>query len=82
MKMHTVDISSPKLISPTVATKDKTQSRWDISIPEKKPLVVHYNKEDDKAKTRWETPENVQKCLEDMRLDFSKYKQFKVWQYR
>ena len=64
MKKHTIEISFPSLLSTTAATKDQTCSRQDTPIPEKKPLVVHFNKQEDKAEIMSVTPENVQKYLE------------------
>ena len=77
-----IDISSPKLISTITATKNQTHSRWDILIPEKKPLMVNYDKQADEVEIRSVTPENVQECLESIGLDFSKYNKFRAWQKR
>ena len=44
----------------------------------KKPLVAQYNKQANKAEIRYVTPDNVQECLEDMDLDFSKFNKFKA----
>ena len=58
------------MLIPTIATtKDKVQSGRNTPTLEKKPLVVQYNKKAHKAEIRSVTPENVQKCLEDMGLD-------------
>ena len=60
------------------ATKDKTHSQRDTPTQEKKPLAVKYNKQANKAEVRSVIPENVQECLEDMGLIFSKYNKFKA----
>ena len=68
-----IDISSPKLLSTMATTKDKTHSERDTPSPEKKPLVVVvYNKQANKDKIKSLTPENVEECLGNMCLDFSK----------
>ena len=77
-----IDISSPKLISTMTATKAKIHLQRDAPALEEKPLIMQYNKQADKAKIRSVTPENVQKSLEDMDLDFSKYNNFKAQQQR
>ena len=47
-------------------------------MPQKKPLLLQHNKQANKAEIKSVTPKNVQECLQDMGLDFSKYKKFKA----
>ena len=58
------------------ATKNKAWSGRNNTVPQKKHLVLQHKKQADKAKIRSMTPENVQEYLEDMHLDFYKYKKF------
>ena len=44
--------------------KNKAQSGRNTHTPQKKPIVVQYKKQANKAKIRSVMPENVQECLE------------------
>ena len=44
-----INMSSPKPISTMAPTKNKILSQRDTPVTEKKPLMVHYNKQADKA---------------------------------
>ena len=61
-----------------VATKNKAPSRKNTPTPQKKPLVVQYNKQASKAGISYVISENGYECLGDMGLDFSKYNKFKT----
>ena len=47
-----------------MATTRMQSVQEDMPTPEKKPLVVPYNKQANKAKIQSVMPENVQECLE------------------
>ena len=60
------------------ANKNKAQPERNTAMPLKKPQVVQYNKHTNKAEIRSVTPENVQECLKDPGLDFSKCNKLKL----
>ena len=78
LNRRNIGISSPRLVSTVTSTKDKTCLGRDAPTPKKKAIVVQYNMQANKAEMRSVTPENIQECLKDMGLNFSKYYKFEA----
>ena len=64
------------------ATKTEPSQEKNTTMPQKKPLVVQYNKHANKAEIRSVTPKNVQENLEDMDLSSFKYNKLKAQQQK